>query len=430
MNLQFPAARQVGRVAPSGADPTVAAIKALAAWIPAAVYAYLLASTFAMTRFTIGGNYFLELPLAICIVFGLLVRDPLARAAARALRGFGAPGLAAVAVMLTLFVVGTLVGKNAGYAYGDLRANLTVMMAFLVGWQFRDRDPMPVIRFCLIVGVLSVYDWYSQASSGALDAKFASPYDCLVVSIVLACRARRIVPALASLALLGFLAGVSFYRQYWLAAGASGLIIFGFALTRFGRAERIRLGLCWFLVAIAAAGALHSHAKKIESFFMDDESRYIQSIGKTQNMLAVLGKSDDSMQDSDQIRVTYFRFLAEQPWKLILPHGLGYRWATDNIDPYFNRLNAEVVTIDSLFFYLAFHYGLVMALPLCAWMAASLAKCAREDGVIAAFGLGIVLAIGLLFDGGLAVIVPRAISLGLLVACIAKPVRFGPVPLR
>jgi hypothetical protein len=161
---------------------------------------------------------------------------------------------------------------------------------------------------------------------------------------------------------------------------------------------------------------------------MDDESRYIQSVGKTENLLSAMGEGDNPMQDSDQVHFAYFQFMAAEPWKLILPHGLGYRWTLDNIDPFFDRRNFEVITIDSLFFYLSFHYGLVIAVLLVGWVYLSIWKSGRTDGIVAAFGVGTVITIGLLFDGGQAVVISRSIWLGALVACIAKPLARRAVP--
>jgi hypothetical protein len=409
---------------PAGPEQILArAIARAVKWVPAVVYAYLLASPFGITKFTIGGSYLFEVPLILCIGFGLLVRDPLARAAYRAVRYRRGHALAAFLFVTTLFVVGTLVGRDVAYAYGDYRSNLMVVLAFLVGWEFRDRDPQPLIRFAIATGALTILAWHLQYAANDLDAKFPSPYTGLVVAIVLSCRVRRALPAFVSVGMLIFLAAVSFFRQYWIGAAGGVLILLGFILTRFDTATRLRTAAIALAMAIVGAFALHSYAAKIESFFMDDQSRYIQSIGKTENLMSALQRSDNQMQQSDQVRMAYFEFMAEQPWKLALPHGLGYRWAFNHIDPYFNSLNFEVTTIDSLLFYLAYHYGLVVTVPLIAWLALSLLKCRAHDGTIATLGLGIVLAVSLLFDGGQAVVIPRAIWLGVLVSCIGKPVR-------
>ncbi|RDU99597.1 hypothetical protein [Trinickia dinghuensis] len=399
------------------------AVSNVVKWIPPMLYAYLLASTFAIKTFTFGGSYLFEAPLALSIGFGLLARDPLARAAYRTVRYRRGHALALFLFITTLFVVGALVGQDVGYAYGDYRANLMVALAFLVGWEFRDRDPRPLIRFGIATGALAILSWYFQLASNDLETKFTSPYVCLIVAIVLACRIRRVVPALVALGMLIFLAAVSFYRQYWIGAGAGALILVGFMFARFDAAARVRTAAVLIAMAVVGVFALHSYAAKIESFFMDDQSRYIQSVGKTENLMSALGQGDNQMQQSDVVRMAYFQFMVEQPWKLALPHGLGYRSAFDNIDPFFNKLNFDVTTIDSLLFYLAYHYGLVVTVPLLAWLALSLLKCRAHDGTIAILGLAIVLGISLSFDGGQAVVIPRAIWLGIFVSCIAKPVR-------
>lgn len=397
--------------------------RSLGLWTPAFVYAVVLLSSFSLHIFDISGNYFFEGAVFVSGIFGLLVRDSVFKVSFIALRTVRTPGVFAVLVtVFTVFLIGSMLNGNVAYAYGDFRANIFGIFGFGVAVQFRRRDPVPLILLGIATGVVSIAAWYLQINDGNASTKFSFPYLCLTTAAVLACESRRVFLTVLSVIVLVFLAAVSFYRQYWIAAALTIFFVLGYSIRSFKGSARRRMTGALLFGAVAITGGVAHEYSKIQAFFLDDQSRYIQGVGKTTALIDTLNGSGKSVQQGDDVRMSYFEFLGTQPWKLTLPHGLDYRSTLNNIDPYFQKRGYEVSTIDSLLIYLAYHYGLIIAIPLLLWITWSLWCARRRFGAIPMLSLMLILAVVLLFDGGQAVITFKAFWLGAFVALFARPI--------
>ena len=392
-------------------------------WLSPTIYAFLLFSTFSVKIFDIAGNYLFEAALLVAIAWACLARDPIARSIVRAVRRHQVPVLIAFTTITVLFLIGGLVGGNAIYSYGDYRANLVILAGFLVCREFIGRDPLPIIQLGIATGVFSAIGWYFNITGDTASSKFASPYVCMLVAIILACQTRRVMMASLALLILVFLAAVSFYRQYWISALCGVIYVLAYGLSQFGSRARLRLATICVLGTIAGLFAFPSYISTVENFFIGDESHYIQGVGKTQNIIDAAINGNGTLQQSDETRLSYFTFAFTEPWKVLLPHGLGYRAFYNDIDPFFDKSNVDVTTIDSLFFYMAFHYGLLLTIPILLWIVRGLWLYRSSNGTLPALCVAAVVLIALLFDGGQAVIIDRAFWLGMLVGCIGHSLR-------
>jgi hypothetical protein len=397
--------------------------RSLALWTPAFVYAVVLLSSFSLRIFDISGNYFFEGAVIVSGIIGLLMRDQVCKVSILALRVVNKPGVFAVlAVVITMFLIGAMVNGNAAYAYGDFRANIFGIFGFGLVIQFRHRNPIPLILLGIATGIVSVAAWYLQINDGTASTKFSFPYLCLTTAAVLACESRRVFLTILSIIVLVFLAAVSFYRQYWIAAVLTIFFVLGYSIRSFRGSARRRMTGALLFGAVAMVGGVAHEYSKIQAFFLDDQSRYIQGVGKTTALVDTLNGSGKSVQEGDDVRLSYFEFLGTQPWKLLLPHGLDYRSTLNNIDPYFQQRGYEVSTIDSLLIYLAYHYGLIITVPLLWWITWSLWSARSRFGTLPVLSLMLILMVVLLFDGGQAVITFKAFWLGAFVALFARPV--------
>ncbi|WP_124616432.1 hypothetical protein [Burkholderia sp. Bp9143] len=231
--------------------------------------------------------------------------------------------------------------------------------------------------------------------------------------------------ALATLAtvLLVFLAAVSFYRQYWISAACGVVYLLSYTASKLGNRSRMRLIVIIAVGAIVVAPLAPRLVSKVEDFFVSDQSHYIQAVGKTQNFLDATVSGNGRMQGSDETRFSYFKFIFTNPWKVTLPHGLGYRSFFNDIDPYFSQSAVEVTTIDSLFFYMCFHYGIIFTAPFLVWLMRGIYVSRQKRGLMPTMCIAMVMLVALLFDGGQAIVISRAFWLGMLIAMIVRPVR-------
>jgi len=230
---------------------------------------------------------------------------------------------------------------------------------------------------------------------------------------------------------LTFIAVVAFWRQYWIVTGLSLLFVFHSVFTNYRGVARRRA--IWLLVGgcILAVGIAYSQFESLVRFFVSDQARYSQSIAKTNDVIRVVNGTGD-LSTSDAVRLAYFTFIAEHPFRLVVPHGLGYREYINNVDPYFNQFTGfnGVSTIDSALFYVAFHYGLFAFILLVAWLSISFVFQARNKGKIRTILLYSILLIPMLFDGGQIVSILRAYWIGAYVGLIACTVRMDFLVLR
>ncbi len=398
-------------------------VRYVISWISPTIYSLVLFSAFSIKVFDVGGNYLFEAALFLAIGWGLIARDPIARAVVRIVRYKRHEVIAAFITITALFILGSLIGGNAIYSYADYRANLSILLGFLIFWDFRRRDSLPLIQLGIVTGIISALSWYFQVTGDSLGTKFASPYVCMLVAIVLACESRRMALAALATVLLVFLAAVSFYRQYWISAACGIVYLLSYAASQLENRSRMRLVIIIAAGAIVAIPVAPRLVSKVEDFFVSDQSHYIQAVGKTQNFLDATVSGNGRMQGSDETRFSYFKFIFTNPWKVTLPHGLGYRSFFNDIDPYFSQSVVEVTTIDSLFFYMCFHYGILLTAPFLAWLVRGIYVSRRKRGMMPTMCIAVVMFVALLFDGGQAVVISRAFWLGMLIAMIVHPVK-------
>jgi hypothetical protein len=298
-------------------------ILSIFSWISPTVYSLLLLSQFSVKIFTISGSYLFEIALAISLVYGFVVQDPIARSVIRIVKNKRPPAILALCIITTVFLLGILIGGNVAYAYADYRANVFALLGFLILWDFKNRDPLPLIQLGIVTGIFFVAGWYlninddssSAVSSSVSSAKFSSPYVCMLIAIILSCQSRRIILAILAAVILALLAAVSFYRQYWIATACGIFYLISYTTLRLGSRSRLRLALSVLIGAMIAALVAPSYISKIEDYFVGDESHYIQSVGKTQNTIDVLtGNFKHLTRSALHILLSFSRSLGKSPF--------------------------------------------------------------------------------------------------------------------
>lgn len=405
----------------------------LISWIMAGIYSILALSAFSLDLFTISGVYLFEIPLLVCIVIGLLVQDPLARLVKVSVTEGAWRFYLGVVFVLVFCFVGVLTTGSFVAAYADFRANLVLLLGLRVAFVARRRaKQVDLLRFAVVCSIASVVYWCILALSGHLTfTKYATCYMAAVVGIVLASELKAAKHLLLSLACLLFVAGVSFFRQYWVVAFVGVVFVLHSVFLAFeGGVRRRAVG---FLLAgcVITAAFGYVHLEAITGFFMNDESRYIQGIAKANDALGAIDGTGE-LSTSDDVRLGYFTFMVEHPLRLVVPHGLGSRSFVDNVDPYFSKFVgfSGVSTYDSALFYVAYHYGILTCLVLLAWFGISFRYRCKHKGIISTILLYCILLVPMLFEGAQATVIFRSFWLGAFVGLITYELRVRRLTLR
>lgn len=377
------------------------------------VYIALLFSGFSNLIFDYDGLYVFELAVLVAIVYSVFIPNSISRISMEALYCYARPVSLVVGVVFFFMILGWIIGGNFANAYTDFRANLIGVLGYFWACFLLRLGKWRVIAYAgLFSGACSLLSWFYVYNLGVLDAKFAAPVIACAIAVMLFRENLNYKLAILSLLVLIVMSAVGFYRQYWFYVLFSALLLFK-------NSSRLRYGkINLFPILVLSMIPLFSIGYGVFLGVVGgNESLYIQSIGKTEDLLNFFSGTNE-LSESDAIRVAYFEYIYLFWYKIILPHGLGYKSFFDSIDPWFFQYSIEANTIDSLFFYLSFHYGLLLAMPLIIYFIIRLGRNSSygnfEKIIFLLMGFNI-----MLFDGAQATVISRSLWLGVYVAFIS-----------
>jgi hypothetical protein len=383
--------------------------------LAAGIYSLILFSQ-ATYVFTIGGKYFLEIAVLAATCFYLIFRDPIGKEFARALyakRG----AIASLTFIIAMFlVIGFFRHGNLADAYSEYRSNVLLTVGFLVGGYVLRSRPDYLYILAMFTAAYSLVYWILLYFTGQLSVKFATPLFAPIVAALVSADRGKTIQLIPAIVAILFLAAVSFFRQYWLAAlfvvGACLFQKHGGASGSFSRKA---------LVAAFVTLIVFSGYGFIYTLFESNESLRIQSIEKTADALSYLEGGHAS--DSDNLRMSYFNYMYDQFFNLILPHGLalGTSVESENFDEWFTGISDASNTADSLLLFIAYHYGYVVLVPLTVWLITKTCKAQLPRGVLRLILLLLTLVVPLLFDGGQALVPLRAFWFGVFCTYLVTP---------
>lgn len=388
----------------------------------ALLYSFILFSPFSFFAFSVGGNYYVEIAAFICFLIGLLLRDQLYDSFKKSLLRSGRKAQSIVFLIFFVFLLGCIIGGSVVNSYSDFRASLAIVFGFLFAlYCHKNGQHKNLLLLCFFCIVFYILNWLILFYYNQLDVKYNAPYIAAIVGIYISTLIKSFRSFLTFTICLVFLSAVSFYRQNWIAAACAVAYggLFFFEKTNFLRKARLMTLL--FSTLLVFSLFQDQIVSNVGSFYTQDESRYIQSVGKTNDVLEFLSGSS-KMSESDAIRLGYFEYVVQQPHKLIFPHGLGYKSVFNNIDQYFNQFSIEANTIDSFAFFVIYHYGLFVFLIFAFWLLMSFRSHSFKAGI---FKTGLIFApmlIIMLFDGGSAVVINKAFFFGIYCGLILIPI--------
>lgn len=335
--------------------------------------------------------------------------------------------LCLISFVTLIFLIGWVNTNNFGEAYGDYRASLVLLAGYAITkYAINKNNCAWLIRLGLACAILYILFFIELVVKNPSYLKFPSSYLALTVVAIIACWNKKIIIAEIAVSLQFMLAGVSFYRQYWVAAILTAIFISIYMLpSRKGVVKRstVHIIMLFFLAALPAYVFFGSHI----AYFFNNSSHYYQLFGKTFAFLSSIGNGMAHLKSNDQsdaLRFAYLSFLYEHPVSLLLPHGFGTASVYGKIFPwYFDTYKIKANVIDSLIFYIAYCYGIITALFVFVWILKRYLVYILRRGLIEASLLFILFLMIFAFDGGQITVILDSFWLGAFIALFSMPPR-------
>lgn len=365
----------------------------------------LLLSPYTLVLFTIKGVYYFEFAIAITISLMIFLKSKVGIIIQHSFRESLSIIVVAVLAIAGFSAIGYANYSDMVSSYTDFRANLFLIIGFTIFGSILRRSVESILMFCACTTGFSVLHWLHYYILGDSFVKYPAPILASILGGIIAVKAGRIIYSLFFVFGVLFLASVSGFRQYWLMATFALVFIIHSMLSNVK--EKFRMVMLFVVIF----GISVPFVVDFLFFYLSsDESRYIQSIGKGLDLIKFL--RGDGVSDSDNLRLSYFQYMIDEWWALILPHGLGYKAIGNQIDPWFYRVSTESSVLDSAILYVVYQYGYIIFIPMIIYLIAGVIKSHRSRSSYEGITLLAIFLITVLFDGGQLTVVHRAFWLG------------------
>ena len=333
----------------------------------------------------VGGNFYPEPALLILVIFAMFSRSEDAELLRRAARSplflWSAIGLFALAA------IGFFFHFQLAAVYSDFRPcvllayTLSIFAVEPINLKLSAGKMAFWINFYMIVfNIVGNFLFPSETDSVKVVYPILSSIYCVSFCV----RYKKVVINdlfLYCSALLGcIMALLSFYRAFYLCAIISTFVAFLYAIGSIvmpGRTLANRIS--GTLVIISAIFMLSSGfiTTRVYAYLSSSESRYIQSVGKMNDILAALGGEDST--GSEEIRGMYYTYMWNHMSEFMLPSGLGQKavegnwrsqWNADSRDSDILK-GATFSSKDGGLIYMATQFGVIISvivIVICSFM--------------------------------------------------------------
>lgn len=371
----------------------------------AATISLILLSPYTYLLFNYIGAYLFELAIFVSAAIAFASKSNISRVITEAVRASYVPLILSSLIIALALVVGYANYGNFIASYTDARANLFVVIGFLLFGGVIKRSPNTIVMLAFHSTLFTLVYWLHQYLSEALSSKFAFAIFAPVIGVLVSVKLRNIPHLLFfSLSLL-FLCAISGFRQYWIIGVLTLIYASGAILTEadFKTQQRI-------LFAGALSLTVFFGGHFIWAYLSSDESKYIQSIGKGSDLFGLL--RGDAMIASDSLRLSYLIYIYENWSALILPHGLGYEAIGHHVDAWFYRRSEQSSVLDSGILFVAYQYGLMLLIPVMLYILWCSLKSMNWRSAPELITLYLIFLTTFTFDGGQLTVTMRAFWFG------------------
>lgn len=271
-------------------------------------------------------------------------------------------------IFFILFLIGVFNHGNLAAAYTDVRVLIILTLCISISHHYiRDRESLYWLYWATIA-CLAFNFIYWLVFFDSIDrqgSKFSFPLSAFVLSMLLAGLLRRIDYLLLAFLLAAVCALVSSFRMAVIVVVASFIgylfcLIFSKTIrTNYsiqGKIKAIFILAILFIVAI-----FFLNRSTFIDFFVEDESRYIQTIVKWEVLYYYIFEGG-AIGGGDDTRLLYYQYIIDNFRLLLFPQGLGHKASIDiinhNLAPTIYQIGAS--TLDSSWFFLLYHFGYIL----------------------------------------------------------------------
>jgi|GEM_PF-5350877 len=268
-------------------------------------------------------------------------------------------------VILIFGLWGILNGEgNLAPVYGDFRSNLIFSFCFLLftsdKWELVNK-----LKFIIFVlSAVTLMDVVTLTYNkffivDKLRVKEAVSILAPAVLSIYHLRRGRFLLSILFILLLSFEAALGFYRNYYLITLITGIVCLVTLINNLLSTNgKIKIFSVTYLFVILALGSYS--LPKIYEYWMNDESRMIHSLNRSEEFI--------ESGDSEVERIGSFLVVFHKAEALLIPHGIGWRNFQKSIEREFKEFHI-VSSMDSGFFYIGYHYGVIFLLLVCLFIA-------------------------------------------------------------
>jgi hypothetical protein len=339
-----------------------------------------------------------------------------------------------VAIMLfVLTLIGIVNTGVVGPCVADARNIMYAVLfyAYLNGFCKYDREVCykALVVFLVLCCIFDLMDYmlYNEARVGLDDAAAdvnRNRFNIVngVALLVLSIRLKRSVLAVVALVIIGCMAILGNFRQYYIVAAIALMMwLVSHVTLRRGAGMGLKFAAVALFIVLIWAG--FGARTIIQDYFASNNSANVNIIRRTTNLVDNI-TSLDGIRSVEPERVNSIVVLFEKPERFMFPHGLGWRPMIGRIEGDFSDYSL-LSSHDSAFFFIAYHAGLPSLLIVISTsifiIGRSLWLCV--DGLpVAVKWLAILLLAFLLFtEAGYFTVLPRALSLAsFLILCFRQ----------
>lgn len=270
-------------------------------------------------------------------------------------------------ILFALFLIGLIFHGDILSAYSDFRVHIIFLLVFSVFYRAKGKlllNLEGILLFASFISLSLYFLFLSFVGNPFGSIKYAYPAAAYLSLMLLSAKKNNIFIMTLSITLCIVCAITSFYRGQWALAALAILISLGFHLKNNG-ARGLLKGASWLiLLATALTISFDTVSYFVFSYLNKSESAYIHSIGKVNGLIETIAYG--GFQGGDDIRFSYFEFMASNFFALMMPAGLGYDAQIGSVHSVLTPTLLGGTTLDSFYVFSLVHYGILslILLPL------------------------------------------------------------------
>ena len=269
-----------------------------------------------------------------------------------------------VLVFSFLLLLLSLLKQNSefGNAFGDFRSNISFifflqLFAYYFNWRKTENTHF-LINLLVLISLMDLLALVLRPYIGIQDDNNVKQTISIIIPALLTIyfiRKKMLLKSLFFLCIVSYESIIGFFRNYYIIAIVVLFIILITLTEIILKKNKMSLKIKSLFFGVTIFISILFLSPRVYNYWDSDSSRSIHSINRTQEFF------EDKNQEQE--RRNSINVVIEEPLLFVIPHGLGWRNFTKDIERDFSYYHI-ISSMDSCFFYVAFHYGLFSLLIL------------------------------------------------------------------